>query len=541
MKKVLQLLETRPASVGCLLFAIANRIVFTTLYSQIGTDTKIQLTYTQNLLADKGMGVTKYFTHHLDNGIFDTQQMFPPGLSLAIIPFLKLAGNNESKAVLAFDIVAAVLFVVSVRLLGKKSGLSPALNNILILIAGCTQFLFFMSWSSTDAISLCFILLGLTVTIDIIDRKDNISFLQAAGIGILFCLPFFFRYMYLPIAMFLPFSVLASGVVLRNKQLKIAGAKLLLVSLVSLVLLLAFNLYTSGNALFVHDFGRGIFPGQLARWYPFLPASFINLDFAAQLTERISGLPYSRFMFYMEILNPVLFVLLIILLGRYIAVHKFNIAFSRHSLFIVLGAAISICILLLLAYLTLTYKAIPWGLIRWTHSQHARYFAFIYIFIPMLVFVWLQYYGSFVKKIVPRIVVFIALCCMITETLHGVYYNIKIIGSHKDLRTIKDADQGYKKFSSVIAEIKQKYPGSELLISSPDQYYLHAASQMGYKAIFDYENISQAGLKPSSKSILLVAVHQQEAIIMKDYIEKKKPKLFAEIAGTYFYTEEINP
>lgn len=541
MKKLLQLLESGSASIFCLLFAIANRIVFTTLYSQIGTDTKIQLTYAQNLLTGKGMGVTKYFTHHLDKGIFDTQQMFPPGFSLAIIPFLKLARNNESIAVLVFDIIAAVLFVVAVRLLGKKSGLSPALNNILTLIAGCTQFLFFMSWSSTDAISLCFILFALTVTIDIIDKNNNITFLRAAGIGVLFCLPFFFRYMYLPIAMLLPFSVFASGLVLRNKQLRIAGIKLLLASLVFLLLLLAFNMYTSGNALFVQDFGRGIFPGQLGRWYPFLPASFINLDFAAQLTERISGLPYSRFMFYMEILNPVLFVLLIILLWRYIAVYRVNIAFSRHALFIVIGAAISITILLLLVYLTLTYKAIPWGLIRWTHSQHARYFAFIYIFIPILIFVCLQHYRSFFKKMVPRVVILVALCCITTDTLHGIYYNIKIIGLHKDLRTIKDADEGYKNFSSVIAEIKQKYPGSEVLISSPDQYYLHAASQMGHKAIFDYQNLWQADLKPSSKCILLIPVHQQEAIIIKDYIEKKKPQLFTQIAGTYFYTEEINP
>ena len=540
MKKLLQLLETRSASVCCLLFAMANRIVFTTLYSQIGTDTKIQLTYAQNLLAGKGIGVTKYFTHQLDNGIFDTQQIFPPGFSLAIIPFLELAGD-EFNAVFAFDMIASVLFIIAVRLLAKKAGLSPALNNILTLIAGCSQFLFFMSWSSTDAISLCFVLFALAVTIDIIIKKNNISLIRAAGIGILFCLPFFFRYMYLPVAILLPFSVFAFGFVLKYKELKAAGLKLFLASLVFLILLIVFNLYASGNALFVQDFGRGIFFRQLGKWYPFLPASFINLDFAAQLTEKITGLSYSRFISYLEVLNPILFILLIILLCRYIAVYKNNIAFSGHSLFIVIGSAISFTIVLLIAYLTLTYKAIPWGFIRWTHSQHARYFAFLYIFIPMLLIVCLQHYRSFFKKIIPRVFIYVALSCIAIEALHGIYYNIKIIRSHNDLRIIKDADQGYKNFSSVIDEIKLKYPGREILISSPDQYYLHGASQMGYKAIFDYKNLSQVDLKPPSKSILLIPVHQQETIIMNDYIEKKKPQLFFEIAGTYFYIEEINP
>ena len=540
MKKLLQLLGTRLASVCCLLFAIANRIVFTTLYSQIGTDTKIQLTYTQNLLAGKSMGVTKYFTHELDKGIFDTQQIFPPGFSLTIIPFLELAGD-EFNAVFAFDMITAVLFIIAVRLLGKKTGLSPALNNILTLIAGCSQFLFFMSWSSTDAISLCFVLFSLAVTIDVVVKKNNVSFLRAAAIGILFCLPFFFRYMYLPMAVLFPFSVFVFGFAARNKELIAVGLKLLIASLAFLILLIVFNLYTSGNALFVQDFGRGIFVEQLGKWYPFLPASFINLDFAAQLVEKISGLSYSRFISFVEVLNPILFILLIILLCQYIAVYKNNIPLAGHSLFIVLGSVISITIVLLIAYLTLTYKAIPWGLIRWTHSQHARYFAFLYIFIPMLLFVCLQHYSSFFKKLLPRIFIYVALCCIAIEALHGIYYNIKIIRSHRDLGIIKDADKGYKNFSSVIDDIKQQYPGREILISSPDQYYIHGASQMGYKAIFDYNNLAQVEMKPSSKSILLVPVHQQEAIIMNDYIEKKKPQLFLEIAGTYFYIEEINP
>jgi hypothetical protein len=47
----------------------------------------VQLTYTENLLAGKGMGVTKYFTNSLELPFYDTHLFFPPGFSLAIIPF----------------------------------------------------------------------------------------------------------------------------------------------------------------------------------------------------------------------------------------------------------------------------------------------------------------------------------------------------------------------------------------------------------------------------------------------------------------------
>jgi hypothetical protein len=541
MNKLLKIFQGRYAGVVCFLFAITNRIIFTSLNSLIGTDTKIQLTYTENLLAGKGMGVTKYFTNEPNNPVFDTQQFYPPGLSMAIIPFLKLFGGDEYKAILAFDIIVSVLFVIAIRSLGKKAGLSPALNNISTLIAGCVQYIFFMSWSSTDAISLCFVLFALIETINIISKKENIGFLRTVGCSLLFCLPFFFRYMYLPIAFFLPFTILLFGLILKNRNLKIAGSKLFITSAFFLVTLFAFSLFTSGNALFVQDFGRGVFIDQLTKWYPFLPASFINLDFAAQLTERVVRISYGRVMFFAEIINVILFVVLLVMLLKYLVAFKKNRQLTSHFLFITIGSIIGVIIVLLLTYLTLTYKALPWGPIRWTHAQHARYFAFIYAFIPLLLFVYIQHYGHLIKKSFVRIFVFIALCLLLTEVFHGIYYNVKIVVHHKDLAIIRNADKGYRNFPAIVAELKKQHPGRQIFISSPDQYYLHAASKVGCKAIFDYENLVRPDIKVSSKSILLMPVHEQEAVIMKDYIEKKKPQLLSTIAGTYFYTEEIDP
>jgi hypothetical protein len=347
--------------------------------------------------------------------------------------------------------------------------------------------------------------------------------------------------MYLPIAGILPFTILLFGFILKNKNLKVSGSRLLIITAFLLAVLFVFSLSTSGNALFVQNFGRGVFVDQLTKWYPFLPASFINLDFAAQLIEKIARLSYGRVMSGAEIINAILFVMLLVMLFKYVAFYKKNRQLSNHFLFITIGSFIGITIIFLLAYLTLTYKALPWGLIRWTHAQHARYFAFIYAFIPLLLLVCLQHYGHLIKKSFVKIFVFIALCLLATEVLHGVYYNIKIIVNHKDLAIIRDADKGYRNLPAIIAEIKKQYPDRQVFISSPDQYYLHAASKLDCKAIFDYQNLWQSDLKVPSKSILLMPVHEQEAIIMKDYIEKKKPQLLSTIAGTYFYTEELDP
>lgn len=540
MKRLIQIFQPKYLTAVCIIFAIANRIIFTTLYSQIGSDTKIQLTFAQNLLAGKGMGVTKYFTNDLNTPIFDTHQWFPPGFSIAILPFLKLSGGDEFKAVLVFDLLTAILFVVAVRVLGKHAGLPAYLNNIVTLIIGCSQYIFFMDWASTDAISLCFLLFALAKTIDVISQKANLTVLQTFSYGILFCLPFFFRYMYLPLAVLMPSFVLLFGFVSKNRELKAGGCKLLVSCGFLLSLFFVFNLFTAGNALYVHNVGRGFYFSQLLRWYPFFPASFINLDFAAQSIERISRVEYSRIMFFFRIINIVHFVLFLVLLMRFLYTDKTKMPFSRHFIFIIIGSAISITIILLLAYLSITYKELTWGLTKWTHVQDARYFSYIYIFIPLLFFIGLHYYASFFRRSFIRIFVFIALCFFGTEILHGIYYNIKISSSHRDLAVIREADKGYRNFPSIIAEIEKQNPDRQIFVTSPDQYYLHAASQMGYKAIFDYAKLLP-DLKVTSKSLLIIPVHNEELTIMKEYIERRKPRLLLTVAGTYFYADEINP
>lgn len=541
MKWLKKILETRLAGIACLLFAAINRVIFSSLYSLVGTDTKVQLTYTRNLLAGKGMGVTKYFTNDLNTGIYDTHLLFPPGFSLAIIPFLHLSEYDEFKAVHSFDILTSILFIFAVRLLGKRSGLSEAINNIVTLIAGCSQYIFFMSWSSTDAIALCFVLFAMAETLNIIHRKGEISLFKIIACSFLFCLPYFFRYMYLPVVILLPVSVFFAGISLKNKEIKVSGLKLFAFSILFMAGLFVFSLFISGNALHVNDAVRGIYFNQLADWYPFLPASFINLDFAAQLIEKTSFLDYTHVMLYLKIINLLLSISLLFFLGRYLSLNKKNFFSTKHSSFILVGSALSIFILLLLTYLSLTYKELHWGHLKWTYVSDERYFALFYIFIPVLFFICLQYFKPFFKSFFARFFVFLILCCFLVEMVHGIYYNIKILSRHKDLAVIRESENVYKNFPSIIKGIKEQYPDRQVYISSPDFFYMHDASQLGYKVIFDYQNLSQAVLRVPEKSILILPVHTNELIIMKDYLEKKKPKSISTSDGTFFYIEEINP
>ena len=541
MRRMKKIMESRAAGIFCIVFAIANRIIFTSLYSLIGVDSKLQLVYAENLLAGRGMGVTKYFTDDLNASVFDTQQVFPPGFSFAIIPFLKLFGGDENKAVLAYDIVVAVLFIIAVRLLGRKAGLSRELNNIITLIAGCSQYFFFMSWSSTDAIGVCLLLFSMVAVIDIVSKKEYLSLVRVIGIGFLFCLPFLFRFMYLPVAILMPLYILVSGIVLKNKELKVDGVRILVVCASIVVLYFGLSSFASRNALYITDVGRGFFIDQFTAWYPFLPASIINIDFGAQLVQSVFRLDYSDTILILKIINALIFVLLIFLLWRYINGQKRAMQIYNHRNFIILGSLLSLVIVLLLSWLTLTYKELSWGYYKWTHVQDPRYFAFIYVFLPLVLFVCLQHYRHFFRKRFVRLFVFIVFCTLAIEVFHGIYYNGKILLSHKDLDYIRDADKGFRSFPKLITELKNQHPDKELIVCSPDKFYLLTASQMGHKAIFDYTNFLQTDLKVSSKTILIMPIQTRDVVIINDYIEKKKPTLFASIGETSFYIQEITP
>lgn len=538
MKRVQEILQSRYASIFCIVFAIANRIAFATLYSTIGRDARVQITLAKNLLAGKGLGVTKYFTADPDRAVFDTTQLFPPGFSFVIAPFISLF-KNDYNAVLAFDICAAFVFIISVRLLGKRAGLSTAMNNLLTLVAGCSQYVFIMHGSSADTIALSFLLFGLSALIKIASTQRSLSWRVALFTSLLFFIPSFFRYMYIPISFLFPVIILSYGIYFKSRPLNNSGLKLIAGVSVFVFLMLFLSYQYSGNPVYVVETGRGFFPGQLVHWYPYIPASFINIDFLAQLVARLPGIGYTDAFKIFEVVNVVLLLILMFCLLRYWFWKK--IEMGNSSVFIVSGTIISLSILVILAYFALTYKPQLYGIYLWNYNYESRYFAFIYIFLPALVLLCLSRYQSLLERFLYRTLLFTGITLMVIELAHGVYYNAKIVAKREDVVAVKHRVADYRQFPTMLNELQARYPGRNIIITASDQSFLHNASQLGYKAIFDYTSLNHTNIKVKEKSILLFPIHETDVWLMKEYFAKNKPQFLTKIAGTEFYLEELNP
>jgi hypothetical protein len=398
-----------------------------------------------------------------------------------------------------------------------------------------------MSYSSTDVVSISLVLFAMSAMIGITDKKRRLTAIEVILYGFVFFLPCFFRYMYLPVTVLLPLFIIFYGLYIKNGQFKKTGIKLMISTAVFLIVLFGTTTAYSGNAIHVYNAGRGIFIDQVFHWYPFLPASFINLDFAAQQVAKILNINYSQVISLFEIINVISFFLSIFLLIRYFISYKKISSLSRHFIFVISGSVISLAILVMLTYLSLTYKAQDWGNYKWTYNYDVRYFAFIYIFILLLFFTVVYYYPSLLRKRLIRLLDFIIIFCLAIEFLHGVYYNAKIIMHHQDLSFIRNGDMSYRKFPPVLTGLKKQYPDRQIFVCSPDQFYLHTAAQMRCKAIFDYANLNKAKLNLSAESILVLVVHKQDTWIMKEYIQKHNPQLVSTIAETDFFIEETSP
>jgi hypothetical protein len=303
--------------------------------------------------------------------------------------------------------------------------------------------------------------------------------------------------------------------------------------------MLSLSSWLNGNSLYVIDTGRGIFFDQLIHWYPYIPAAFINIDFAAQLIAKVTGINYIDAFIFFEVVNVIFFLFLVFQLLRWFLFKRIQL--NKKSIFIMSGTAISLCILSLLAYFALTYKPQLYGIYLWNYNYESRYFAFIYIFLPILILLFISFYKSFSKSFIFKCILFTAALLLFIEVFHGVYYNAKILTRHNDVMVMKDRVADYVQFPQMLNELRAKYPEHEILISASDQSFLHNASELGYKAIFDYTSLNKIDLTVEKKSILLFPIHETDVWVMKDYLERRKPVILTRMAGTVFYFEELSP
>ena len=533
---------SQPAfSIFSIIFAVLNRGIFSYFTSSIGKDKRLHITMAENLLNGKGLGATKYYLNDVYKPVFDLSQPFPPGYSLLVSPFLKLFNNDEYMAATTLDVLIAVVFVLVIRWVCKTIGLNTPATNLVTIIAGCFQYTFFLYSTPTDALCLTLLFAGIGQAINM-SKLDAVS-INARHIiltGCLFFLPGFFRYISVPIGLLLSLLLLATAYVKKDKTFIRKSFLIFLVVSVFTISLFLFLYFYSGSTPPTYYTQKGFYPRNLIHWYPFIPASFINLDFAAQRVAQIASIHYSNAFTWFEILNVVLLLILFILLFIWYRRRKSIYPATAFGLFIHFGTIVSLLTMLLLAFLAVRW-APKEGPYSWTFVMEERYFSPIYIFLQIAVIGWIV--GTGIRKIRGWIkaIVLLAILVLSVEIAHGIYYNAKIVLFYEAMKAKHNYQSDYLYLSSLISKLETQFPNQEIIVASADKVYAQLAIKSGHVGIFDIENIGKFPIKVRQKSLLVLPVSQWDYWMMKDYIQVHNPKLMATVSGTRFYLLELNP
>ena len=206
--------------------------------------------------------------------------------------------------------------------------------------------------------------------------------------------------------------------------------------------------------------------------------------------------------------------------------------------FLIAGILLSVSIILLLAFLTITNK--PQGF--WNYNVEGRYYIFPVVFLQLLFIIRSSLNRSVANNIFSKYLTPILFILLLMGSVLGILSTVKDLrrGDYENpLPTNRYLN--YKPMMKVFNEVKKKYPDREVIVTSPNEYFLYAASNAGYKPIYDFDSINYKQPKVTKRSVLITVLNDDDINYMSKYILEKKPLKFAYESFISFFAEEIDP
>jgi len=540
MKLFFSVFESKAASVICLLVAIVNRVINIVFVSYAGRDKMILLLQSKSLLNGHGLGRPFYSFENLETPVYDFTPMWPPGYPLLLSPFLKLFDYRIYPATTIVDIIFCVLFIFIIRKICRQIEMPQAGVNLITLLAGCFEYTFISESQPTDTIALVLLLTGISFTLKFISRPFSSKLLFLSSLFLF--LPCVFRYNYPPVTMIIPVLILSMGFIRKDLLLKRKGWRLLIITTLFVAGFFILMKSTTGMMSYVYETQRGFFPENVLHWFPFIPASFINIAFlTSQLIQRIH-IPFQSTMFWLEVVNILSVIILLVIIINLITKKKLLTVLIPFNWFLILGLGISAVVVSILGYMSLTNQIQQGFYSSWNYITEARYYAFINVFIQIVFIAWILRFKVNRSKMVFRLAAFLISFVLFFEISHNIYFHTKVAFDFQKYKSNVYREQDYAYFNKLVPDAVSKYPDYDVLVAAPgDNYFYHMASYFGYKGIADANPLKSGQPFVKRKSILIAVLSNN---VLKDYercLAGNNVQLLQTIQVNNFYLVELVP
>jgi hypothetical protein len=533
-------ISSRSFSLGCILIAVAARISHVLFVAHIGGDKMMLAAMSRNFLRGKGMAIPEYYVSNIEAATYNFAPLWPIGYTLSLAGFLKLFNYNLLWSFTAFDIIAALFFVLIIRKLCKLLEFNKPAVNVATLTAGCFDYTFINGSMPTDYITVTLMLAGFYFVLKSL-KSEKISYLQLWTASFFLILPCFFRYSYhLAVASVPPLILFVSYLSKDNIAFK-KGKIIFLAAAVFYIVLASVQYSLNGSLLYILKTEKGIYPENLLHWAPFIPLSFVSPNF--YYVKLFS--PFITFADYyslLEIISALCFLVLSVLFYYYLKSLRFRLLLPVRQWFLFIGAAVAVGVLLLLVYATLTNKDQSFHGIPWNYITEPRYFAFVIVFIQLVFIGWaFSNSGIPVKNYFLKAIRFVLAAFLIIEITHGIYFNAMLPVRYTELKKSRYWENRSDFIVNTVSDFIKANKNKEILVGD---YYPGAnslATFYGKKGLMNCLELNKQLPRVKQKTFLLMHLTDNKLSEFKVFFEKNPVQLFKKYENENFYLLELFP
>lgn len=459
---------------------------------------------------------------------------WPPLYSLLLAPLLVITGNNVEISCYLLDVMAGITLLIFLLLLLRKMGFPAWLQALFLVFEAAELNATALISFPTDTWATAAVFAAVYFLLRAIEKPGPGRFLIFALINVL---PFYFRYMYLPVVLILPalYAWQYFHQIQFRRYIVITG----LITIGGVLLLLFFNWYVSSEAIFLVTTNRGFYPETLKTLVPVFWASFINIDFYCMQVSLHTPLSYKVFHDLLKVTGTLVLLLLIIQYVRHFKILTRS-AVRIHQFFLYAGA-LSLFIIIFLVILSLTHS--PYSVYHagdfWTYVMEERYFAVPSLLILIVAGWWLFIFkssnGSLQKT--GRMLFFLIAAIEIGHALHIIYKKSNTNPQHYSAYIYAN-EQRKDLLKKLVAEERKK--GMDIVLVSDQYGYIMQGAMEKIKVSRNVAALKNELAFPRP-TILLFVIPAERAAYFSDVIQKHRFELIPVSENYFLYKSYFLP
>lgn len=535
------LLSSRWFSFGCIAISLVARTVNVFYVSYVGGDKMMAAVMSRTFLRGNGLSIPEYYVSNVETAVYNSAPLWPPGYTVLLAGFLKLFNYNLWGAFTTIDLLTGIGFIFILRNICRVLEFNTVAINFATLVAGCFNYSFISHSQPTDFLTITLLLWGFYLLIKAV-KNAEVKYRQLFVTAFFWVLPCFFRYSYHIAIGVVPVVILLTGYFTKDKLVFRKGKIILLFSAGFYLLMAGTQYLLSGSLFHVFETQKGIYPQNLLHWAPFIPESFISLDFI--YTKFFSEIMNTEsFYLFFEIINAFAFLLLLIVVFVQLKKINRNTLPSVTKWFAIISVALSAGTLLLLIYVSLTNKEQRFHGVPWNYLTVSRYFALLFVFIQLAFIGWgIGGWGGPIKNTFLKAIRFVLLLLLTVEITHNLYFTAKLSFRFSEYKNAHYWNNRVQYVEKTVLSLIVENPDKEILATAyTHPTASHFAAYYGQKAMMNSENLNKILPRVKKPTLLLVHLTDDELPLFKNFLSATKVPLYKKNEYDNFYLLSLFP